>query len=231
MNQLKKKRSLFSVLMDNECFVLCTFILIIIAWIFGTYYVGKLEQYIEITLFHGSEPLEHVLSIWMGGFIVESVLAIAIMGIGLLKRGIVNIVKTISVAKILQFLPVSEEEIKILNISSYESFEAALINLFKDAPKEISNSAFFMVERALFDTIFEYLKFDDATVCEFYDTTDKSDSPKAEFARLRSEVLTMHLFKNEELSMIENTIKDVKKKYSTKKEHFSETVEEPKKNE
>lgn len=225
MNQLKKKRNLLSVLMNNECFVLCVFTLMFIGWFFGTYYVGKLEQFIEITLFHGTKPLTHIVDIWFAGFVVEAGLAIAIMFVNILIGTIIDIVRSISIAKILQFLPVSKEEIKSLNIISYESFEAIILNLFKDASGKISDSSFCMVESVLYDTIFEYLKLDNAIVCDFYDTTDRVDSPKAEFAKLRSEALTKYLFKNDELPVIEDTINDVEKNY-TRKGKTSETEKE-----
>ena len=139
------------------------------------------------------------------------------MFVNILIGVIIDIVRSISVAKILQFLPVSKEEIKSLNIISYESFEAIILNLFKDAPGKISDSSFCMVENALCDTIFEYLKLDNTIVCDFYDTTDRSDSPKAEFARQRSEALTKYLFKNNELPVVEDTVENVKKEGYTRK--------------
>lgn len=199
MNQLKKKRNLFSIISNIEEFKLMITAIGVCVWVVGTYWFGKLCLYLGEKIFNIPSDFNsdfHLVNCLFTGFMMDVILALIILLMEIFINCIINCINTIKIAKIIQRLPVSIEEIKMLNINSYEPFENFLISLFANRPKNITNETYDMVEHAIFEAIIEYLNIDDTRIRDM--PSDGADDPKIKFAKLHSEYMAKYLFKNEE---------------------------------
>lgn len=126
-NLIKRKTSFWSIikqLYGEGILVFTAFLVGIPAFIFIPYWMGQL--FYKITKFKS----EGIVDYWFAGFITVSLLAIIIVALLMLIDFIRELIGSLIVANKITYLPTTEEELKSLNINTFDELDTFMLDFF-----------------------------------------------------------------------------------------------------